>query len=453
MYENIKTKKGEILRDLGDGLILRRATKADTQALSTFNANIHGNPERNEPDERVGVWTQDLMERPHPTFDVGDFTIVEDTRTGTIVSTLNLISQTWSYAGIPFGVGRPELVGTDPEYRNRGLVRAQFEVIHRWSAERGHKMQAITGIPFYYRLFGYEMALSLGGGRVGYKPQVPKLKDGEKEPYRLRPALQADIPFISELYRRACKRYLVNCVWDDELWRYELNGKSSQNVDRMELRLIENASGKAIGYLAHPALIWGDMLAAVAYEVSPDASMADVTPSVVRYLYTTGKTYAAAQDKSDEFAAFGFWMGQEHPVYQVLHDGLPRLREPYAWYVRIPDLPDFLRHIAAVLEKRLAGSIAAGHTGELKLTFYRTGLRLVFERGKLVGVEEWEPAPQGHSGDAAFPNLTFLQLLLGYRSLEELEYAYADCWHENDRVFALLNTLFPKQNSDIWPVS
>jgi len=453
MYEDIKIKNEDILRDFGNGLILRRATKADAQALSTFNANIHGNPETHEPDERVRVWTRDLMEKPHPTFDVSDFTIVVDTRSGAIVSTLNLIPQTWTYSGIPFGVGRPELVGTDPDYRNRGLVRAQFEVIHRWSAERGHKMQAITGIPFYYRQFGYEMSISLDSGRVGYKPQVPMLKNGEPEPYRVRPASQADIPFISELYEQTNKRNLVNCVRDEALWNYELQGKSPKNLNRMELRLIEASSGEPVGYLAHPPVIWGNGLPAIGYEVKAGVSMAEVTPSVVRYLYATGEKYAAAQDKLDEFGAFGFSLGPEHPVYQVLHNGLPRIRKPYAWYVRVPDLPDFLLHIAAVLEKRLVSSVAVGHSGELRLTFYRTGLRLIFEKGKMVGAEDWEPAPQGHSGNAAFPNLTFLQLLFGYRSLEELGNAYADCWYENDQVFALLNSLFPKQASDVWPVA
>ena len=61
---------------------------------------------------------------------------------------MNLISQTWAYEGIPFEVGRPELVGTLPEYRNRGLVRAQFEEVHRWSAARGELVQGITGIPY-----------------------------------------------------------------------------------------------------------------------------------------------------------------------------------------------------------------------------------------------------------------------------------------------------------------
>ena len=55
--------------------------------------------------------------------------------------------------------GLPELVGTHPDYRRRGLVREQFEVLHRWSKERGHLMQAIAGIPYYYRRFGYEMAV------------------------------------------------------------------------------------------------------------------------------------------------------------------------------------------------------------------------------------------------------------------------------------------------------
>ena len=158
-----------ILRDLGDGLILRRSTPADAEALADFNARVHSDDGWDKPDERIGAWVRDLLTLPHPTFDVGDFTIVEDTRAGKIASSLNLIPQTWTYAGIPFQVGRPEVVGTAPEYRKRGLVRIQFDTVHQWCAERGYIVQAITGIPYYYRLFGYEMALNLGGGRSGYK--------------------------------------------------------------------------------------------------------------------------------------------------------------------------------------------------------------------------------------------------------------------------------------------
>lgn len=139
----------DILADLGHGLIMRRATAADAEGLADFNKLIHRDPGVTAPDEEVAAWTRDLLAGGHPTCGPNDFTIVAEQATGRIVSSMNLISQTWSYAGIPFGVGRPELVGTAPEYRNRGLVRAQFEVIHRWSAARGELVQGITGIPYY----------------------------------------------------------------------------------------------------------------------------------------------------------------------------------------------------------------------------------------------------------------------------------------------------------------
>ena len=128
----------------------------------------------------MGVWTRDLLSGAHPTFGVDDFTIVEDRNSGEIVSSMSLISQTWAYEGIPFGVGRPELVGTDPSYRARGLVRAQFEVAHEWSRQRGEHMQVITGIPYFYRQFGYEMGLELGGGRSGGEAHLPKLAEDSR---------------------------------------------------------------------------------------------------------------------------------------------------------------------------------------------------------------------------------------------------------------------------------
>jgi hypothetical protein len=150
--------------------------------------------------------------------------------------------------------------------------------------------------------------------------------------------------------------------------------------------------------------------------------------------------------------AFAFWLGAEHPAYQVFDDRLPHSIQPYAWYVRVPDLPGFVRHVAPVLEQRLAGSPLVGHTGELRISFYRRGLRFVFEKGKLASAEPWQPTIE-KGGDAAFPDLSFLQLLFGYRSLEELKHALADCWTSNDESRVLLGILFPKQASNIWPVS
>ena len=90
-----------------------------------------------------------------------------------------------------------------------------------------------------------------------------------------------------------------------------------------------------------------------------------------------------------------------------------------------------------------------GHTGELKISFYRDGLQLVFDNGRLTAVERWVPTDDDE-GAAAFPDRTFLQLLFGYRALEELEYAFADCGGGTDEARALLEALFPKQASNVW---
>jgi hypothetical protein len=441
------------LRELGNGLILRRSTPADTEKLVEFNSKIHSEMGLETPDKRVGMWVRDLMTKHHPTFHPEDFTLVEDPGNGNIISTMNLISQTWSYDGIPFGVGRPELVGTLPDYRNRGLVRAQFDIIHQWSAERGEKVQAITGIPNYYRIYGYEMGLELQGGRAGYIPQIPKLKDKEAEPYNIRTAVETDLPFIADLYDQAGERYRIYALRDEALWRFELTGADALNINRMALDLIETPEGEPVGFIDHPTYVWGSMMVALLYEVKPGVSWMAVTPSVIRHLAAIGETLLPSQGEKVPFQSFGFWLGTDHPVYHIIPERLVRHRPPYAFYVRVANLPDFIQTIAPALEKRLLSSHMVGYTGELKITFYRSGMRTVFENGKLAMVEPYTPSPEWHSGNAAFPGLTFLQLLFGYRSLAELRYAFADCWASGDETSALLNILFPKQASLVWPIS
>jgi hypothetical protein len=145
-------------------------------------------------------------------------------------------------------------------------------------------------------------------------------------------------------------------------------------------------------------------------------------------------------------------MGTEHPVYRAMLAGLPRRQDPYAWYIRVPDLVGFVRHVAPALERRLTGSVAVGHTGGLRLSFYQGGLELFLEEGAVKRVEPWWP-DTAMEGNAAFPDLSFLQLLMGYRSLEELEHAYADCWVADDSASAVIESLFPKQPSDVWPIA
>jgi hypothetical protein len=346
-------------------------------------------------------------------------------------------------------------VGTLPAYRNRGLVRQQFEVIHEWSKQRGHIVQAITGIPFYYRLFGYEMAMDLDGGRMAYAATLPQVKTDPPPAYRIRPAVEADIPFIAECYQQNCQRDLVACVWSEEMWRYELLGKSVQNCDRRDLRTIESTAGEPTGFIALAHNLMGSTFDCFHYSLKPGASWWEVTPIVLRYVWESGQSIANIAGKTCD--ALRMHMHENHPVFQVAGKRLWQRREAYAWYLRVPDLKGFLRLIAPVLEKRLDASLCAGFSGTLNLNFYTDGLQMVFDKGRLVKVDDWRSTPDNWD-TAAFPGLSFLQLVFGRRNLDELRHAFPDCFVSEDfskepgDYAPMLETLFPRQNSNVWPI-
>ncbi len=444
-----------IVRDLGEGLILRQATAEDTEAAAEFQAQVHARP--GESGDPFRVWTMDLMRGALPGFQPEDFTLVEDTSAGAIVSMLNLISQKWSYGGVEVAVGRIELVSTHPDYRRRGFIRAQMGAVHELSARRGEKMQVISGIPWYYRQFGYEMAVEYGFGYACSRSGRPALDEGEEHPYTVRRATDGDIAFVSRLYDKGMRRYLVSCVRDEALWRYELFGRSENTYGLTETCVVEAATGARVGLLAHARQLWNGDLNALVYELEGDASWREVTPSVVRYLRRTGEGYAV-RDEPGSFRGVMLALSTEHPVYAVVEDASPHWERPRAWYVRIADLTDFIRHVKPVLEGRLADSDAAGHTGELSIGFVDYGVNLSFDDGRLVRVKRLGKPRQGDSwldrgsSDALFPGLTFLQLLFGFRSSEELEYAFPYCEIRSPDARVVLDALFPKGPSHIWAI-
>ena len=86
-------------RPLADGLVLRTAAPEDAAELAEFNAVMQA--EDDLPGDLVHEWTLELFESPPPRFRAeDDIVVVEDTATGRIVSSVLLIPQDWSYAGV-----------------------------------------------------------------------------------------------------------------------------------------------------------------------------------------------------------------------------------------------------------------------------------------------------------------------------------------------------------------
>jgi hypothetical protein len=163
-----------------------------------------------------------------------------------------------------------------------------------------------------------------------------------------------------------------------------------------------------VGFFLHRPALSGSKLVVPLYELQSGVPWPAVTPSVMRYLVKTGEEYASRRG-TGAFESLGFHVGTEHPADRGMRHRLSQVDGVYAWY------------------------------------------------GRLAEVERWKPT-QADSRlwpkvrDALFPSLTFLQVLFGFRSVEEVEHAYPDCILTSEMARDLLNALFPKRVSRLWGV-
>ncbi len=422
-----------------DSFTLRWAGGDDIEAVVNFDA-AHLHPTADgQPNPRIANRIRAWMDGRHPLARAEDVTVVIDEATGQIISSQALMRQPWRFDSIPFDVGQIEFVATDPNYRRQGLIRQQMTAMHQRCRERGWLVQAISGIPWFYHQFGYELTLERGGGRRGSRSDLAEAAQRSDGVYRVRLAQTADIPFLIAVDAHARRRSLVSCVRDEALWQYELNGRTPPNIFLTQVNIIETAAGEPVGYLAHPPPSGGAAGWVRQVELAANVSWLAVTPHVIRYLLEVYNENAPHID---------FWLDSTHPLYEALPRTLSRHYPPDAWYVRVPDLAAFLNLVKPALESRLANSVAAGYSGVISLNFFVSGLRLRFEDGRFT-LEPWSPR-NPEDGDVRIPANVFLQLLFGYRSLAELEHAFADCRVDGEESWVLLNSLFPKRPSAVW---
>jgi GNAT superfamily N-acetyltransferase len=446
--------------EIGNGLIRRWSTAADQPHIGYLMASVFRDSAESPLNIRAADESRIIMGPGFPFMGPGDFALIEAPGRSEhpLVACTCYFRHQWSMAGIQIPVGRPEIVATDPAYRNRGLVRALFEMVHARSAADGNLVDAITGIPYFYRQFGYEYVLDLDGHRRTPLELIPEKKGDEPDPFTLRDAILADVPDLMALYSLPRQQSLVWHEAPEPYWRHLIEVWDDPAIQQQDvtanglqrrLHMIVDREGRTCGYAYLATRRWDANYGIVALQLAAHCNWQTAAPALLRLLRSHAETVPAVAENKEAFKALNFRFGRSHPLYEVLGEELaPHVDLPYAWYLRVPDLAAFLRHIAPVLEGRLAASILTGHTGEVKLDCYRGGLRLVFEQGRLAEVAPWRPPAYGDHADVGCPALTLLQLLFGYRALAELKATFPDVWAKPEATL-LLNVLFPKLPSTL----
>ncbi|WP_083268120.1 GNAT family N-acetyltransferase [Lentzea guizhouensis] len=322
-----------------------------------------------------------------------------------IVSTAALMDETLTLAGVDIPAGQVELVATDTEYEGRGLVRQLMGRAHEISADRGHLVQVMIGIPYFYRQFGYSYSIPVKQTRP--LATKPDLVAG----HALRRATEADIPLLDRLHADVQRGADLRMGHTEPCWRWLLNrtGSTTWVVER-------DGTPVATGRATPPEE--GDVVLGEVAGVDDDA--------VKALLHLVGPAEVV----------------ERLPVLEEFLE--PRRPGVEQYLVRIPDVPRLFEHLRPVFTARLRGREPA----DVLLGFYRTHVRFRWD-GAEIGPYEWGgvlPGPGEQGGAGIAPDL-LAPLLFGAHGMDGLRRWHADVYPGPDD--DLMTALFPPVTSDL----
>jgi predicted N-acetyltransferase YhbS len=395
-------------QSLPEGLVLRTARPSDLDQIAALLT------ERGEPadavDHRLVVEDEDAG------WDTCAVVVEKDR----VVSTVTLLDETLFLADVPIPAGQVELVATDREYEGRGLVRALMQWAHDRSASRGHLVQVMIGIPYFYRQFGYQYAIPIPVGR-----DVRELPPSDGD-HVVRAAQSDDIGAMAALQDAVQRGYDVRMPHTPACWRWLLarDGSSQLIVER-------GGEPVATGRITPPEdgeVVLGEIAA--------------VDPAAAGALLGYASTAAGA-------ATLKVMERRGYPTGDALERYLaPPPRQAARYYVRVPDVAALLEHLRPVLSARLAASDFAGQTGDIIVSFFRYHVRMAFTNGKVgeprPGGAMQAPASVGGAGVA--PDLSG-SLLFGPEGITGLAEVHADVYYGPNE--ALMSVLFPPVQADL----
>jgi len=126
------------------------------------------------------------------------------------------------------------MVGTVPEARGRGFMRACTDAAHRWLVESGRYLGILYGVPDLYPKFGYRPVMP----RTGTRYSLP----ATQHTLVTRPATSEDVPAIAGLFNAHYVQQPCSVYRAPEAWLWE------EPAGRATLQVLD-VQGETRGYL------------------------------------------------------------------------------------------------------------------------------------------------------------------------------------------------------------
>jgi hypothetical protein len=430
--------------DLGDGYTLRWGTPADAEGYANLAARSF-KKNHSEPDnEIVANYARDLLSGTHPLCPSERVAVVVDANNH-VVAAAALMDQPLMYAGIPLAVGRPEIVVSDTAVRKRGFIRQIMRWLHAKSAENGDIAQAITGIEYYYKQFGYEWMIDFPGGAKVLFAQLPALAS-DAPSVTLRAVTSSELPQFISMYDvdRQRPNVLVTTPLSAEYLAFTM-AQSVSSEGNLPYFIV-NQHDHIIGYLLIGKCCWQGEMDVRGWGLVQGIVWKDYLIPIMHALLTIIPVLHKKPGQEVVTTA-DLMLDTNHVIHPLLKSYLPHTAaDLYVWYIRVADLVPLLQKIAPVLDTRLAQSAFAGYSGTKHISFFRGGIALTWQQGQLTNVCHWQPPVEFGKAEAYYPPGIMAQQIFGWRSLSELRTLGPDIDADNE-TSQLLEILFPKTPS------
>ncbi|KAJ7649024.1 hypothetical protein DFH06DRAFT_1208800 [Mycena polygramma] len=383
-----------------------------------------------------------------------------------IVALVYFLPQEISFDGdaVCLPTGKAHIVACKAAYRQRGdgenIVKALFDMVNARALATGRTLMTVAGIPAYYRTHGYEYALNVGHGLATHVSSLRPPVSADPSPFLLRLATLADLPCLERLVtapRPTADIFVgVSAPTLHAQLRWILGDRPASCavptypvnpffvLEKRENSHIVAAAGLlnrgTASVTVHP-LLWDGVENASA-----------VTVTLVRQLIET--LDAQSEDFSTRLTTIRWVIADAHPLrrwllaHELAVPAPPSSRYDYlsVWWAAIPSFPAFLAALAPALTARVARAVHV--LGQNYEAAVHIAAPRAFGGGVLLRVANGNvsvSAPSsGSKPTLSLPHGALIQLLLGYRSWEELKAAFPDVSVEPALV-PLVEVLFPRR--------
>jgi hypothetical protein len=285
----------------------------------------------------------------------------------------------------------------------------------------------MVGIPYFYRLFGYQYAIDQPRARA--VRAWPPPEDGHIG----RTAVAGDIPAMARLQATTQAGYDLRMPHSPACWRWLVARTGTTHL------VVERAGTVvAAGRITPPEE--GDV-------VLGEVAASDAAAALALLAHAAGRADAAGG--ADGPARLSVL---ERPGSLAGDAMEPLLAAPpgqaAAYYVRVPDPVALLDHLRPVLSARLAAAEAVPDAGEALVSFFRHHVRVVYADRAVVDVRPGGrmqgPASLGGAGVA--PDLV-APLLFGPLGIVGLSHRHPDVYPGPNE--AVMAALFPPVRADL----